>query len=341
MNKSPKNDLPWELIAESLSGSLSVEAEDQLQQWISSASENREKYLQIKELWKNGIEDYKFYRLADEEKSWNALHAKMRTGNGGKTYAKVIRPRFNQGDKLIRNLITIAAAVIVVVSIGLWFIFPSDKPLIYQTAFNVQKKVKLMDGSVIILKPNTKIEIPSAYNKSRRTIIMNGGEAWFDVVHNSAKAFIVKLGSTQITDIGTSFSIRKKLNSIDVSVSTGKIAFVKLSTRETRELNAGSAITFDEKNESFGQMRSVDTMGIDEQLPDFKNTPLATVIASVQKVYGKKIMINDGIAGKTFTGQLNGMPYNTVIRVICESLGLEYSVKDSIYILKAKTFEQP
>ncbi len=36
MNKSPKNDLPWELIAESLTGNLSAEGELQLQEWISS-----------------------------------------------------------------------------------------------------------------------------------------------------------------------------------------------------------------------------------------------------------------------------------------------------------------
>ena len=37
MNNSPKNDLPWELMAESLTGNLSVEEELQLQQWISSS----------------------------------------------------------------------------------------------------------------------------------------------------------------------------------------------------------------------------------------------------------------------------------------------------------------
>ncbi len=84
---------------------------------------------------------------------------------------------------------------------------------------------------------------------------MDKGEAWFDVVHNSNKSFIVELGSTQIRDIGTSFTIHKDLNTIDVAVSTGKIAFVKLSTKETKELNAGSAITFTMKSESFGNVK--------------------------------------------------------------------------------------
>jgi transmembrane sensor len=341
MNKSPKNDLPWELITESLTGSLSAEGELQLQQWISSGPEKKEKYLRIKELWKPGMENYRFYQMANEEESWKALHAKMRKANPEQAETRVVQGRFNQRQIFVRNLIAIAAVFIGFIGVGLWFILPQNHPVIYETAFNLQKRVYLVDGSVITLQPNTKIEVPAAYNKSGRKIIMDAGEAWFDVVHNPGKSFVVELGSTQIKDIGTSFTIRKELNSIDVSVSAGKIAFVKLSTRETKELKAGSAITFDVRRESFGNMRAVDSMKIVEQLLDFENTPLSAVIVSIQKVYGKKIIINDGIANKTFTGQLDGMPYISVLKVICESLGLEYSINDSLYILKAKTIEQP
>lgn len=341
MNNSPKYDLPWELLAESLTGSLSVEEELQLQQWISSGVENKEKYLQIKELWKTGMEDYRFYQMANEEESWIALQAKMQKVNPEQTETRVIQGQFIQRQKFARNLIAIAAVIIGFVGIGLWFILPKNNPVIYETAFNVQKKVNLIDGSVITLQPNTKIEIPASYNKTGRTIIMDAGEAWFDVVHNSDKSFIVELGSTQIKDIGTSFTIRKELNSIDVSVSTGKIAFIKLSTRETKELKAGSAITFDVQRERFGNKRTADSMKIVKQLLVFENTPLSSVIISIQKVYGKKITITDGIANKTFTGQLDGMPYISVLKVICESLGLEYSINDSLYILKAKIIEQP
>jgi transmembrane sensor len=341
MNKSPKNDLPWELIAESLTGNLSAEEELQLQEWISSGDENREKYLQIKELWTTGMEDYPLYRAVNEEESWKRLHEKMKKDDTEKTEQKVIQGQFISRQKFIRNLVAVAAVFIGIVGIGIWFLLHEKNPVVYETAYNVQKKVNLADGSVIILRPDTKIEVPSSYNKTARTIIMDKGEAWFDVVHNSGKSFIIELGTTQIRDIGTSFTIHKDLIAIDVAVSTGKIAFVKLSTKETRELNAGSAITYTMKSESFGNVKRVDSTKISGQLLHFANTSLSEIIVSIQKVYGKKIVIDNGIAGKTFTGQLEGMPYDNVIKVICESLGLEYSIQDSIYMLKAKTFEQP
>jgi transmembrane sensor len=170
---------------------------------------------------------------------------------------------------------------------------------------------------------------------------MEAGEAGFEVMHNPRKSFTVELGSTQIRDIGTAFTIRKGANSIDVSVSEGKIAFVKLSNHETKELNAGSAITYDVKNESFGIIKAADSLKVARQLLSFKNTPLNEVIANMEKVFGKKIIINEGIANNTFTGQLDGMSFKGALRVICTTYGLEYELNDSIYILKARTIEQP
>jgi transmembrane sensor len=341
MNKSPQNNPPWDLIAESLTGSLSAELELQLQQWISSGAENKEKYLRIKELWQTGMEDFKFYQMANEEEAWRALHAKMHKDYQGNEETRVIPGQFNQRKIFIRNIISIAAVFIAVAGIGLWFVLQKNHPVIYETAFNMQKKVTLVDGSVITLKPNTKIEVSAAYNRSGRTMLMHEGEATFDVVHNSGKPFIVELGTTRIKDIGTSFTIHKELKIIDVSVSKGKIAFVKLSTRETRELNAGSAVTFDVQHERFGNVRDFHPVNTAQKLLDFENTPLSDVIISLQKIYGKRILMNGSIGNKTFTGQLDGMPYDNALKVICESLGLEYSTSDSAYILKAKTIEQP
>ena len=341
MDTSPKNDFPWELIAESVTGSLTVEEELQLQQWISSDPENKEKYLQIKELWKTGMEDYEFYQMANEEESWKALHARLGKSRTEQIKEKVIRGQFIQKPKLIRNVLAIAAVFVGFIGIGLWFILPVNNPVIYKTALNEQKRVIFIDGSVITLQPQTKIEVPHNYNKSGRTIIMDSGEAYFEVIHRTEKPFIVELGTTLIKDIGTSFNVKKEEKKIDVSVSSGKVAFVRIATQETRELTAGTGITFDVQHESFGMIKKVESPNALEQLLTFENTPLSEVVVAIQKVYGKQIIINDSIANKKLTAHLDGMPYDDAIKVICKSLGLEYSVNDSVYILKAKASEQP
>ena len=333
MNTSPKYDLPWELITDSLAGTLTAEEKIQLQQWLSSDPAHKSQYLEIQELWINGMEDYKLYKEAKQKEAWKALHAKLKKPKHKEV--NVIHEEFAPNRKLAKNLIAIAAMFIGLVGIGLWFILNKDNPMIYETAANVQKKVILSDGSTIIMQPMTRIEVAHDYNKTYRTVIMVSGEAYFDVKHRSDSPFIVELGTTQIKDIGTSFTIRKKEKEITVAVTSGKIAFVKLANKETRELTAGSGITFNVQNESFGEINLA--VKADEQMLNFENTPLSDVIVAIRKVYGKRVIISDRtILNNKLTAKLGGMSYDASLKVICKSLGLEYSINDSVYILKQK-----
>jgi ferric-dicitrate binding protein FerR (iron transport regulator) len=329
MDTSPKYDFPWELIADSLSGSLSVESELQFRQWLLSDPDNKEKYDRLKKLWENGMADYTFYQMANEQEAWNALKTKL----SFKEETKVIPGPFNKGQQTIKRYFAVAAILMVLIGIGFLITLIRNNPTIYETAYNEQKKITLPDGSNIVLKPQTKIEVLPYYNKTNRTVIMTSGEASFKVIHQVNKTFIVDLGATHVKDIGTSFTIQKGKRLISVSVSSGKVSFVKIATNETRELTAGKSVTFNIQNVSFGKITSV----VNESLLDFNNTPLSDVIDAVQKVYGKKIELSEiKIAQKKLTAHLVGAPYNTAISVICKSLNLEYSLKDSVYILKEK-----
>ena len=145
------------------------------------------------------------------------------------------------------------------------------------------------------------------------------------------------MGSTRVSDIGTSFTVRRGADKIHVAVTSGKVAFVKLATKEKRELVAGSGVTFDVKNESFGIINKVDVTDNGAGLLKFEDTPLSEAVASIERVYGEKISISDKIANRKITAQLNGMTFDSVIKVICGSFGLEYSVENGVYILKEKT----
>jgi transmembrane sensor len=238
----------------------------------------------------------------------------------------------------LRNLLAIAAAFIGVVGF-IWFILYRNTPEVYLTALNEQKRIALIDGTVIIMQQETRIEVPRKFNHSERTIIMALGEADFEVAHNVDLPFIVELGIARVKDIGTRFTVHKEDKMIYVAVSSGKVAFVSIATKESREINAGSELTYDVTHQRFGSINAIESSKDFEQLLVFENTPLSEVIVSIQQFYGGKILIDDSIADRKFTAKLYGMPYTTAIQVICKSLGLEYSINDSIYTLKAKAGE--
>jgi transmembrane sensor len=341
MSPSPKYDIPWELITDSFTGSLSDEDEQKFHQWLSSDPDNRERYFKLQELWKNGLDDYRFYLVADEFEAWNDLNAKLKKEEKEKEETWVINSLFKRRKHLIMNLTAIAATFLILVMTGYWLIIFRNNPVVYKTASDEQKEIMLLDGSEVILKPQTRIEVPKDYNKANRIVVMESGEASFDVSHQDKLPFIVSLGTTRVEDIGTSFTIQKEEEQIKVSVRSGKVAFVRIATNETKELTAGTSITFNNKNESFGDINYNNSKKItNESLLNFDNTPLSEVIVSIQKVYGNKIQIADSsIAQKRLTAHFDGVPYENLITIICKSLNLEYSVIDSIYLLNEKREE--
>jgi transmembrane sensor len=329
---TPKHDIPWELISESLTGNLNSDEKIKFQQWLTDSSENREKYSELEELWNKDINDYLLYRKADENRAWNDLQLKIINPVTPET--KVIYGLFTQKKRLFRKVIAIAAVFLVFAGIGLLLVPTRNKPVIYETTSAMHKKVILKDGSSVTLSPLTRIEVSAEYNKNNRTLSMISGMASFDVVHRTDKPFIVKLGTTQIVDVGTSFTIGKGEKEIRVSVTSGKIVFSKLDTKEAKELTEGTSITFNISNKRFGVLKSDKTSSSGEDLLNFENTPLSEVILTLQKVYGKKVILhNQEIVNKKLTAKLNGMPFHTAIKIICKSLGLEYTLHDSVYIV--------
>ena len=338
MDNLPKYEIPWEIIADSLTGNLTSEGEHELQQWFLLDPEHKNKFLKIQELWKNRTEDYKYYRMANEEEAWKALQVRMVSDQPETGKPKVIHVDFVYRRKFIRNLLAIASVCIGFIAI-VWYVAVRNNPEVYTTGAIGQQRVSLTDGTVITLHPLTRIEVPHGFNISRRTVVMASGEADFEVVHRSDLPFIVELGSTVVRDIGTSFIIRREGKKIHLAVSSGKVSFTSTATKVTMELDAGSAVSFDEQQKEFSTIKATESSGAFENLLFFENTPLSEVILSMQKVYAKKVVITDDIAGKKLTAKLNGMPFDTAIEVICTSLDLEYSVRDHMYMLKDKSSE--
>jgi transmembrane sensor len=342
MDNTPKYDLPWELITDSLSGSLGNDDQIRLQQWLTADPGNQEQYSRIKEMWNDGLRDYTLFKNANANKSWDKFQSKIAENMNAPKEPKAIELKNTSGRKFLGRWIAIAAIFLGLVAVGTWFTLRSNKATIYETFAGQQRTIEMMDGSIITIKPNTRIEIARNYNQTDRRIKMQQGEAFFDVIHVESKPFLVTLGTTQVQDIGTSFTIVKNEKEIKLAVETGKVEFTNLDNKERKALSAGTSITYDVRNETFGKVLKDAANENGDVLLDFNETSLSEAVISIEKVFGKKIQIADtSLESKKITAHLDGMPYNTVIEVVCKSLGLESSVKDGIYTLKKKTKEQP
>lgn len=97
------------------------------------------------------------------------------------------------------------------------------------TGINSVKQLTLPDGSQIWLNSATSLQIPQNFDGKVRQIILNEGEAFFDVHHEANRPFIVLTSTLNVQVLGTSFNIKtfKGLKNIKVSVVSGKVGVVR------------------------------------------------------------------------------------------------------------------
>lgn len=104
-----------------------------------------------------------------------------------------------------RFLIAGSAAASLVAGIfgaAAWFRQPGRQ---FDTRIGEVQEVPLEDGSIVTLNTNSKIAVK--YSKQLRQIDLVEGEALFDVAKHKSWPFIVRAGATQVSAIGTSFSV--------------------------------------------------------------------------------------------------------------------------------------
>src|SRR5215213_6355626 len=77
----------------------------------------------------------------------------------------------------------------------------------YRTGVGEVDTLKLADGSTVVLGPSSHLALGGAFGKGERETTLEG-EAYFDVVHDDARPFVVRTAGATLRDIGTSFSVR-------------------------------------------------------------------------------------------------------------------------------------
>jgi transmembrane sensor len=185
---------------------LSAAECDALAVWLDESTAHRVAYLQMQKAW--GRAD----RLA-------ALRAPqpMREARPGRGFAV---PRFA----------AIAAMLAICLGAAVWYrVASSSTSQTYATEIGQHQAVRLADGTRIEL--NTDSRLQTQVTGSARTMRLEKGEAYFDVVHDAQRPFVVFAGNRKITDIGTKFSVRLDGDQVRVLVREGEVKVETLDGR--------------------------------------------------------------------------------------------------------------
>ena len=127
------------------------------------------------------------------------------------------------------------SAAVTIGAVSLVVMQPSDATNgIYVTAIGGIQERKLVDGS--ILKINTDSQVQVDYSDNVRKIRLLRGEAHFQVSHNANWPFEVYAGTRMVKAIGTAFSVQLSNDSVQVTVSEGRVDIAAAVAKQQRVL---------------------------------------------------------------------------------------------------------
>jgi len=187
-----------------------------------------------------------------------------------------------------------AACIMAIVAIAGIKILPlllSSSPVTYTAGLGEQRTEQLPDGSRVAL--NTQTELQVRYGRQRREIVLQHGEAMFDVVHDAKRPFVVTAGDGSIVDLGTQFEVRKENDAAIVTLLEGR---VEVAAREERkQLAPGEQARYGAHIAGIS-VHKVDPTAVTAWLHgrlDFNGMPLAQAIAEANRYSAVKLRLGD------------------------------------------------
>ncbi|MBL8267812.1 FecR family protein [Steroidobacter sp.] len=207
---------------------------------------------------------------------------------------------------------SLAASLVLVVGAWGYWAWQSPQPMTatYVTGKAENRSYQLPDGTELELGAGTRVDVN--YTASQRNVVLRDGEAFFKVAPDSRRPLAVHAGDLHITDIGTSFDVRKSGAHVMVTVSEG-IVDVKSTEATTLDtpvvrLTAGQQIRTEQAAADLSAAK-VASVNLDTAASwrngrlDFQDETLAVVIANVNRYAAHEIVIVDPeVAQMRFTG---------------------------------------
>jgi len=212
----------------------------------------------------------------------------------------------------------------------LTYIGKSDK-VVYNdivTARGQQWELELPDGTKVWLNAASSIHYPLSF-KGKERLVKITGEAYFEVVHNSAQPFKVQVGNMEIEDIGTAFNVNAYAD--EPSTKTTLVeGSVKVSTGNNSKLLTPGQQAITQENNSVQVKKNVNVEEViswkNGQMK-FENEDLQTIMRQISRWYDVDITYQDNIPHKIFNGGISRKSNLSELLKILEFEGVNFTQK--------------
>ncbi len=192
----------------------------------------------------------------------------------------------------------------------------------------------LFDGTKITLNANSTLRYPDHFGETSREVYLDG-EAYFEVVHNAKKPFIVHSAEVSTVVLGTRFNVQafSDEKNIKVSLVDGKVEILNKVKNETNDkflLKPQQQFVYNRYTGEryINRFETLAEVGWKDNIFLFKNEPLNKVFKNLGRAFGVKFNVtNMGSKKIKLTADFNKASFWTVVETIKSATKLDYDIK--------------
>jgi transmembrane sensor len=217
----------------------------------------------------------------------------------------------------------------------------------FSTTVGKRDSITLSDGSRVVLGPDSRLTVPSGFGSGSRAVELHG-DAYFDVRHDAASPFAVRVGSALIQDVGTTFMVESDdANATVVTVVTGSVRLRAVDSPSGTGvlLAAGERGSIDDAGRTSTERASSpdDDVAWTTGRLVFRDAPMSRVAAEIHRWYGVRLHLDPALLSQHIKNTFyTNEPVDQVLHVIELSLGVKIERQgDSAVVVAGRSTTPP
>ena len=193
----------------------------------------------------------------------------------------------------------------------------------FQTEPGAQRTVALEDGSRLRLNTDTSLRV--RYGAGQRKLVLERGEALFNVAHDAARPFVVAAGEVRVTAIGTQFDVARWDDRISVTLVEGRVSIVA-PDGNAFQLKPGEQWRWPPQSRQVQTVSAANVVAWTQGRIVFDNRTLDDAIAEVNRYGGKPIILDaPAMARKRISGTFEAGDKQSFVKAVTAFLPLRES----------------
>ena len=202
-------------------------------------------------------------------------------------------------------------------------------------------RARLTDGSTVELNTGTRLKVQM--DDECRRVELVAGEATFSVAHDPARPFIVNAGAATVRAVGTRFNVRRRVESVDVLVTQGKVRVAHARYSDAPEAANSALVSAGES--ALIAATHIERAPVTPALADralawhhgsleFESSTLAEIVAEFNRYNERRIVIDDpDLAAMQIGGRFSATNPDGFVHVLAD-FGIRADITDSEIVLR-------